>query len=418
MRRVRKFIVPAVVLLLMTFIGAKLLLSPVYVVSLIPSSQLPSRDEGGLVYPTYPYETHRGWPWVYARSEVSTPSDSSPSPLDILGTHHEFSWRLLLADFVVLVSLGSSVGWALHRHYRRRGRWSRFSIFELLAVTAIIGAFLAWRFGDAREHDAERRVLAQAPFLGPTWCYKGPEWLRRLWPMTDLLTWPRTEPESLMHVTEVTLRKPSGDPIDAFIGKSCNAITHLPLVRKVAITQNPPAITTGQVPFTSSPANALNAAEVNDVRGVDEVFEYSATVGPFEAQLLPRFSRLRRLEFYRCTIHPDGLIAVNRLDSLEELRFGLCEGLDESSLAALANAKCLRKLAICGMTVPPGAIDALKRMPHLEQLILDLDGEDFREVDYQRLVELPALKTLIIRDRRPPETLEKLRQRISNVLQY
>src|SRR4051794_16205546 len=102
----RRYTIPALVLLLLTIVAAKLLLTAV---------EDPPNAPGVAMY-----ERFRGWPWVCSRSINSKIIDTSSwwgwQPAG-------FSYPLLLADVATLFLMLAIAALLLRRRMRRHGRW-------------------------------------------------------------------------------------------------------------------------------------------------------------------------------------------------------------------------------------------------------------------------------------------------------
>ena len=81
----------------------------------------------------------RGWPWIF----LKTVTYGWPPPTARMEIIY-ISWLYLLADLAVLSVVVIGAAAVLVWHRRRRGAWLRFSLRELLVVTATVAAPLGW----------------------------------------------------------------------------------------------------------------------------------------------------------------------------------------------------------------------------------------------------------------------------------
>lgn len=179
MSRLRRYLIPTLLLLPLIFICGKLLLTPVLrEASIFESDELPRIDIGTI-------DMHEiGWPWVFSQSyETFTPEN-------LHGNY--FSLWILIADTVLMLGVILAIAKILVLHRKHHGSWLRFSIRELLIATAFVAISCSWLTLKIRQCSSEQHIIdeewprsdyfAVGPF-GSTYC--GPGWLQRLLPYSD-----------------------------------------------------------------------------------------------------------------------------------------------------------------------------------------------------------------------------------------
>ena len=138
MSRIRRYFVPALLLLPVIFVCGRLLLVP-----LRTSKSIKLQDNTilniGVPY-AIPDTQQTGWPWVY-REQVDV---AGLPPFDPEFEANYFSCCRLMADIAVAAAIVAAVAIMLVLHHRRHGVWFRFSIRELLAMIAIVAVGLSW----------------------------------------------------------------------------------------------------------------------------------------------------------------------------------------------------------------------------------------------------------------------------------
>ncbi len=173
MSRLRRYLVPALLLAAVTFICGKLLLTPVTrEVTEWEINQIRFSVAG----PAFVYQY--GWPWVF--SERNEPIGDCE--------YSTFSLKWLIGDVVILASAIAVIAVFLAGHRHRHGRWLRISLRELMASIAVFATGMGlWMYHD---HLGQRELIIvdQLRLHGINFqvAYCGPEWLRRLIPWNYL----------------------------------------------------------------------------------------------------------------------------------------------------------------------------------------------------------------------------------------
>ena len=199
MPRLRRYLVPALLLLPVIFICGKLLLMPV-------EDSIFVRDVRTFGFQMYRDFTSvsqisRGWPFVFERvietSELAWVDPEVPSS--------EFSVGLLTIDALVLLAAIALAAWLLRRHYVRRGAWLRFSLRELFILTAIVAIAAGWWTRVNSEYQREQNLFPMFGYLAPNTDDACPGWLRRLWLAKDLYhRWPGYDGRMFLRTTSIT----------------------------------------------------------------------------------------------------------------------------------------------------------------------------------------------------------------------
>ncbi len=176
MSRFRRSLVPALLLMPVIFICGKLLLTPVWRPETIEDVE--RADEGGVLPLGSGSVGQMVWPWVFweTKNLIEWGTD--------WGKRLLFSWWLLAADAAVLIMALAAVAAGLVWHRRRRGRWLRFSLRELLVLVTLAAIAPAWWAQENVRSQKEHQIIEELNSMG-VYCqinYAGPDWLRRLYP--------------------------------------------------------------------------------------------------------------------------------------------------------------------------------------------------------------------------------------------
>jgi len=176
MSRIRRYLVPALLLLPVIFICGKLLLTPVKA-EFGPSERLPKNYMGvmgtGLLGPQ-----EVGWPCIYRKTTDGYRTDTGQRERVLLSSN-VFA---LVADIAVLlltiVVVACIIIW-----WTGRPRWLQFSIRGLLLFTTMAALAVGWWFNQEYRWKQEGLRLAELGQIGANVSadksYTGPQWLRR-----------------------------------------------------------------------------------------------------------------------------------------------------------------------------------------------------------------------------------------------
>jgi hypothetical protein len=203
MPRLRRYVVPALLLLPLILLCGKLLLTPV------------TRQEDFIDYYTAvgrdgkpPYEI--GWPWPFAICYLPAPENHGSAGIWYTLGLEPVSWWILIVDLTLLLGVLGAVVWSIRILWRRSGRGRRFSIRALLIAVAILAIGLGYWARTRANYLSEHRIAAQLhadvffsrpptfegapgseeitgrPNCGLGFSYCGPDWLRRFLPDDQL----------------------------------------------------------------------------------------------------------------------------------------------------------------------------------------------------------------------------------------
>ena len=139
MSRIRRYFVPALLLLPVIFICGKLLLTPVTTWRTVRLQENSfGLNSGALI--AVPNVEQYGWPWVY-REAIDM---GGLRPIDPDVEAYSFSFLYLFADAAAALMIVAAAATILSWHHRRHGAWVRFSIRELLALIFVFAIVLGW----------------------------------------------------------------------------------------------------------------------------------------------------------------------------------------------------------------------------------------------------------------------------------
>jgi hypothetical protein len=323
------------IVLLLSILAGKLLLTPV---------QDPPVESSWMSY-----ERARGWPWPYSRSAKGTNPETS------ITTNWQpvsFSYALLLADVAALLAMLAAVSLFLRRRVRRHGRLWQFSLAEMLALFAVAAVACGWASLQYRQWQREQHVLAH---LSDELCetraeYRGPEWIRRLWPADRLLVFIR--------VVEVTVTDTR--PIDESAASLVGALPDMPYVHSLILHASLASHLTDPAPFSD----------------IDEVYFFSdGTTDRVDDGLvaISTWPSLRRLTIEvddKSTFSDRGLAALGRSATLEDLTVaeGQLPQVTDAGIAALARAPRLNSLTLPETELTDAAMKLLADAPALKYL--------------------------------------------------
>lgn len=170
MSRIRRYLVPTLLLLPVIFLCGKLLLTPVATVEFLS-------DFGRIQWSDERFEV--GWPWVFQeieRTQHDVSQTVSFSPWD------------LIADCGILLTATVFVGALTYLVLCRRRQVLQISLRAALIVVAVIAAGCGWWANERYRYSQDQRWLQQSTddlWLEANLGYAGPEWLRRLVPGID-----------------------------------------------------------------------------------------------------------------------------------------------------------------------------------------------------------------------------------------
>jgi hypothetical protein len=167
MSRIRRYLVPALLLLPVIFICGKVLLTPV---------QHPVIFYVG----PYDYDFESGWPWSFMQCQANW---NSNLPVIQPGVCVYFSGWWLAIDIVIVIFVVALAGFLLWRWGARRMS-PRYSLRFLLMLTVVAALGCAWWRGqiDAYRHEQELVKSLPAEQINCRTACSAPCWLQKLWP--------------------------------------------------------------------------------------------------------------------------------------------------------------------------------------------------------------------------------------------
>jgi hypothetical protein len=380
MSRLRRYLIPTLLLLPLIFVCGKLLLTPVWRQATI--------IEQDLAHSSFSDMWESGWPLVFLQLSTWTS--------DTVTVYHISYWSLL-ADVAILLAAIVTFGWVIHWHHRRRGAWLRVSLAELMVLVAAFGVATGWWTREYfRWHRQQHAIaeLATKPGLSTDTNYCGPQWLRRLWSEDDLTIFQRP--------TFVVVA--SSAPDDS-IGALPALVRDLPDVRSLYVQGD----WKGGVPVNSH----FRLTEPAAFRNIEEVCFSRVNVDDAALADLPALPRLRVLEVYGDLTagSPDrGLGHVGKCDALEELRIA-DRTITDDELAQLARLTRLRFLSVSTTQLTDTAIDTLIKLKSLEHLSFSDSSNVTEPAVYRLLLQLPSIRTFGTAVVLGPQTIQLLRDR-------
>jgi hypothetical protein len=406
----------------------------------------------------------RGWPWVFLKTAGW---QSQAAAREIF----YFSWWRLLADLAILSLVLAAAAAFLSSHRRRRGAWLRFSLRELLALTAVIAIALSWWTIHRIEHSREQSTVA---FLSAKGCWVeflpvaecAPEWLQRLLPEDKLtifqragagvktpkiasrsdFNWLSAAIGRLPAVTYIEFggnSPPYGSPLDtpglATIADSAvfeNAdpwafirITHIGS-SGIAIADDllhwlGPLPSLREFRAYDSTITDQSLDQISRWRGLEHFEVYGPPLrGSYEGgakitdsgiEFLARLTNLREIYLQSLDITDAAAHIISQLSSLETVGLRYCAGVTDAALIPLARLPRLRHLDLCGSKITDAGIETILKLKDLQ--ILELyECPNLTEAGILRLMELPALTQLDIdASSVSEETLKRLKVHIKYV---
>lgn len=210
MPRLRRYLPPLLILLPVTFVCGKLLLTPV------------DSAVGG-------WNSDVGWPWVFA-------GVAQPPARRIA----HFSWWAMLADVALFLAVLGAAGALLLLWYRRTGgRW-QLSLRGLLVATLAAALVVAWAAGYGKPWQRQERCLKAWKASGITlknFETLPPEWARRLLPQAMMSIFRRGTSLSDADCTAASHA--------AAVDAAFRALGELPDVREIEFTRCHEPVTIG-----------------------------------------------------------------------------------------------------------------------------------------------------------------------------
>ena len=381
MPRLRRYRVPASLLLPIIFICGKLLLTPVPQI-LNGISSVAERERGT-------YWAERGWPWAFSAWVYDNIWSPTPVVRNLSITH-----SVLLADcaffLVVLLTIWLLLIW----WWQFNGCRFRFSLRSLMLFIFVTACGMGWWMHHATMHHREQQLIQQLKPKGIAivdYDYFGPAWLQRLWPTDDLTPF------------HFAVKASGGDdwqsPIDDEAMRILGQFSHLYNFGTVRRSISDVGISylsncrhlsflnlgnTGVTDF-----GAAHLAQLTELRYLDLM---NTSVGDAGVAHFKSLTRLQNLTLLRTKITDKALETLGRLPSLENLDVAAC-AITDSGVESLIGSPRLSILLLGDTKITDAASESLVNMPSLTHLDVGscsslTDKGVLRLLDLQRLVYL------------------------------
>lgn len=287
----------------------------------------------------------RGWPWVFERF-----TEPFPGLLD-----QATSWLVVAADLASMALGVAVIGLLLARHRRRRGKWLRFSLRELLAVTGLIAVVLGWWVSEQARWNRDQPLLAELESGAriEREIYIGPQWLRRLLPPEDLVMFNR--PVS----AGISLSTDGLEKVQVVLPK-------IPQLRRLIMWINDHTVNNWQT-------RRLSSKRVPDPRlfcHIEELVLYDTATDDTTFEFAAQIDGLRSIQASDSAVTDFGIAAIARCTSLKSLDVS-GTGITDAALNALASVRTLEQLNIAGC--PQITSEGARRLldaPYLKELTL------------------------------------------------
>jgi hypothetical protein len=399
MSRLRRYLVPALLLTPAIFVCGKLLLTPVWRI-LSEWETYESSNAGSPLVGEY------GWPWVYAQRDA---------PPGLEGEHSTFSFWPLGADLLALSSVVAALGFLLIRHRTRQGRWLRFSLRELLVTVAIAGSLCGWWM---YHHRLRLRDRQAAKILGDLNCaeaYCGPEWLARLLPEQML--------ENFTHVVciSTSFRNDSPLPFHEYPKHIRDCLRLLPYATRLEVSRDDGFEWLFETPVVDEQFSAeppVESINLSPFEQIEELRLPKFTADDRTLALVARLPRLRSLCAAGNYVTDRGIESLATCRTLEELSLETTN-ITDPGVAELPKLIRLRNLKLSSTELTDAAIDSLVKIKSLEGLDITHCSR-LTDQGVRRLGELSKLRFLAIPEapQISTDTVVELSKRVPKVLQY
>jgi hypothetical protein len=427
MQRLRRMLPPTLLMLSVMLVCGWLLMAPVRQTTVM------------LVIPT----AERGWPWGFQSFELY---GEAPKLLDGL-TRASVNVGFLAADVAILLAIAAAAVAAFAWRHLRHHCWFRFSIRELLLLTAVC-AVPAALWAQVNANWKRERMLAERFSKYPashlaTWTYCAPAWLRRFVPWSKQETFVRINTffvdwnahenaateipaaiDQLRFVTNLTITANtpvqvcdvsllsrietldiSGAGVDDDTMKWISQLPHLKTLHIVSDNGGPCPITYRGF------ALLANCRELTEIICSQRVNLTADAIQPLIALM-----DLRDLEFNDTHITPKILATIAKLQHLTNLWLIKCSFSASATLTELTALPRLESLSIEKSDLTDAELATLRQCPALSKLYLAV-CPNVTDEGIAELVAFPHLKHLFF-GRNPyfrSETYQALYKQIPNI---
>jgi hypothetical protein len=391
MSRLRRHLVPLLLMLPVIFICGKLLLTPVI----------------GQFFGKTRNNYDSGWPWVFRNATYDT---STPGITKV--TVEQFSIWLLLGDIAVLVAVILASWWILSELQRRSAGWRQFSLRGLLVLVTLVAIACGWWMSNSRQLNLEQRLERQlneysdaheslGPFrditAGREFC--GPQWVRRF--VSNEVC-----QKYFFRIAElwIVIRR---DEAKSFTMRSTalEVIPQLAHLRSLKIT----------LYDIENAGDSSQRFRIRNPAALQRIESIKLDLGAADDETvsaLGNLHNLKSLEFVLCPISHKAIDELERCKNLEKLSIFRFSETSVSRFPVLSN---LKELYVDGVTISPAAFDTLIQLKSLRRLTLPSKG--FTDEMVRRLVQLRELEylQLTVTGQLSSETVQLLKRHIAEV---
>lgn len=372
MLRLRRNLVPLLLMLPMIFVCGKLLLTPVNVVYGWPKGMC----FGFGIPPPTMRDFDCGWPWNFGNFH----EEFENAWCFPYWEPRQLSFGLLVANLAVLIAIIAASWFTIQRVARQPGGWFRFSLRRLLTFVALVSIVCGWWVSNWQQSKRERQIVEGfgEPVYAAT-AYRGPDWLRCFVAEDNLPVFDRVV------ALEISIDKNKPKSI-ALPNAVIQAIPQLRDLRALSFEN-------GVQPSSSDLQNVPPFLRLAIPTKNQQIRSLKFAQGTADDETLTVLARLPELNSLKIA-HPvseNGLIAIEQCTKLEKLSIDSPVWFD---LDRFPNLSCLREVILDRINLSPNARDTLFKIKSIERLSLSatsLDDETAR-----RLSELSNLKYLFL----------------------
>jgi hypothetical protein len=382
--RLRRWMMPGLLLLPVVFICGKLLLTGVFPAD--RSSVLPIFE--------------LGYPWQFARSEWSG--------LGKIIEHGELSWSIFAADCAVMLAAMAAFECLICWLWRRNGYRFCFSLRTLLCLVAICALLCGWVYhwyeGWKREQDIINRKgsgwqvssdndasTAIEPFVAANCSlFRGPEWCRQLLPEVALKIFYRT--------SDITVASEVTESEAQALATTLRQFSYLKTLSLKDISEP-----IGELSLSNTAVDVVAPQSV-------EAIKRTAFFVPGRIRDIPALQHLEEVEFINRGGFGGGRIGPSTIEAIESgevlqalgmlpnlLRLDLSNfPVTDAGLSHLANCRQLRSLELDHTQITDNGLMQLYGLAELETL--GLEGDQISDFGLRRFSRSTKLVNVSLGD--------------------